>query len=127
MRMAEDNTLIGYIVQDESLIGTISVFEEMIGEFSTAEPGLIGELTYGSGSRIAEYLGPYLAIPTAEIQLYDTKNKKMLDDFIKRILILKRFSKKRCCRYIIKKRRKNENIAYWRDWIYRIAYSGGID
>lgn len=80
--MTDDNTLVGYIVQEESLIGVLSVTEEMIGEFGMAEPGLIGELTYGSGgSRIPEYLGPYLVIPTAESQLFGTKNKKMLDDF----------------------------------------------
>lgn len=80
--MADDNTLIGYIVQEESLVGTLSVFEEMTGEFSIAEPGLIGELNYGPGSeRITEYMGPYLAVPTAESQSFDTKNKKMLDNF----------------------------------------------
>ena len=80
--MADDNTLIGYIVQEESLVGILSVAEEMTGELSMAEPGLIGELTYGSGgSKIPEYLGPYLATPTAEIQLFGTKNKKLLDDF----------------------------------------------
>ena len=79
--MADDNTLIGYIVQEESLIGVLSVSEEMVGELSMSEPGLIGELTYGSGgSRIPEYLGPYLAIPTADTQLFGTKNKKLLDD-----------------------------------------------
>ena len=80
--MADDNTLIGYIVQEESLVGVISASEELIGEFGLSEPGLIGELTYGQGSaRIPEYLGPYLATPTAEIQLFGTKNKKLLDDF----------------------------------------------
>ena len=53
----------------------------MLGELSMAEPGLIGELTYGGSSILPEYLGPYLAIPTAEIQLFETKSKKMLDDF----------------------------------------------
>ena len=79
--MAEDNTLVGYIVQEESLIGVLSTSEELIGEFGMAEPGLVGELTYGAGSKIPEYLGLYLATPTAEIQLFGTKNKKMLDDF----------------------------------------------
>lgn len=80
--MADDNTLIGYIVQKESLIGILSASEEMFGELSMAEPELIGELTYGSGgSKIPEYLGPYLATPTAEIQLFGTKSKKMLDNF----------------------------------------------
>ena len=80
--MADDNTLIGYIVQEQSLVGILSVSEEMIGEFGMAESGLIGELTYGSGgSRIPEYLGPYFTIPTTEIQMFETKNKKMIDDF----------------------------------------------
>lgn len=80
--MADDNTLIGYIAQEESLIGTLSVSEEMVGEFSIAESGLIGELNYGPGSeRIPEYMGPYLAVPTAESKSFDTKNKKMLDNF----------------------------------------------
>lgn len=80
--MAEDNTLIGYISQEESLIGELSVPEEIIGEFGITETGLIGELHYGPGSiKIPEYLGSYTAIPTADVQLFETKNKKMLDNF----------------------------------------------
>lgn len=81
--MAEDSTLIGYIVQGESLIGELSSeAEELMGELCTTEQELIGELNYGPGSVvIPEYLGPYTAIPTAEIQSFETKNKKMLDNF----------------------------------------------
>lgn len=80
--MTEENTLVGYIVQEESLIGVLSIFEEMVGEFSISETGLIGELNYGPGGpKIPEYLGPYSTIPTTEIQLFETKNKKLLDNF----------------------------------------------
>ena len=78
----DENTLIGYISQEEPLIGTVSVAEEIVGEFGLNESGLIGEMTYGSGSeRIPEYLGPYLATPTLEAQIFETKNKKLLDNF----------------------------------------------
>lgn len=78
--MAED-TLIGYITQPETLSGIISDHEEMSGVISLADQGLIGTLTYGSGSIIEEYEGPYFTVPTAESQIFGTKNKKMLDDF----------------------------------------------
>lgn len=81
MLMADENTLIGYISRSEPLIGELYGDGELIGTISYSEPGLIGELTYGAGSKIPEYMGPYLATPTADIQLFGTKNKKMLDDF----------------------------------------------
>ena len=78
----DENTLIGYIAQEESLEGTLSISEEIVGEFGINELGLVGELIYGPGSeKIPEYLGPYLAVPTAEDQLFETKNKKLLDNF----------------------------------------------
>ena len=70
------------MLMSDELLGTMTVSIDLVGEISFEDQGLIGTLTYGSGSsRIPEYLGPYLATPTAEIQLFETKNKKLLDDF----------------------------------------------
>ena len=76
-----DETLIGYIEKEETILGSITSQNEMVGVVSFSDNGLIGTLNYGSGSKIPEYLGPYFTIPTADIQLFETKNKKMLDDF----------------------------------------------
>ena len=78
--MSED-TLIGYITQTETLSGIISYKEELTGTISMVNQGLIGTLTYGSASTIEKYEGPYETVPTADIQIFETKNKKMLDDF----------------------------------------------
>lgn len=76
-----DETIIGYIVESEELSGVISNYEELTGIFSISDNGLIGTLTYGAGSTIIDYKGPYFTIPTADVQKFGTKNKKMLDDF----------------------------------------------
>lgn len=70
------------MLMSNELLGTMAVSADLVGEISFEDQGLIGTLTYGSGGqKIPEYEGPYLATPTAEIQLFETKNKKMLDDF----------------------------------------------
>ena len=79
--MADEKTLIGYIEQYVSLTGFLSDTDGLTGTFSISEPGLIGTLTYGSGAHITEYGGPYFTVPTAEVQIFETKNKKMVDDF----------------------------------------------
>lgn len=70
------------MLMSDELLGTMTVSIDLVGEISFEDQGLIGTLTYGSGGlRIPDYLGPYLATPTAEIQLFETKDKKMLDNF----------------------------------------------
>lgn len=78
--MSDGNSLIGYIVQWGSLDGVISEPEELTGYLSPTNSSLIGELSYASGSSIEEYMGPYVATPTLEVQILETKEKKMLDD-----------------------------------------------
>lgn len=79
--MADEN-LIGYIEQNETLSGIVSDHEELIGTISMENEGLIGTLIYGTDSTIEDFEGPYYTIPSTDPQIFETKDKKMTDDFI---------------------------------------------
>ncbi len=61
----------GFIKRAGYLTGSIAAPGHLIGSVSSA----------ASHSGVEIYGGPYEAIPTAEEQIFSTKNKKMIDDF----------------------------------------------